>query len=149
MPTTPESYRARYLDEVAPSGIAGRLIQFKEGSYITTDDGKEVPEGAEFILLADQTVIGWIQFNGTGEAPDRAHGSGLFDGFVMPERESLGELDQTRWELGLDDKPRDRWQHQQVHRAAKTRTTQELFTFSTSSKPGRRAVGNLLRHYRG
>ena len=37
------SYRARYLDEVAPSGIAGRLIKFdKSGKYVTSDDGAEI-----------------------------------------------------------------------------------------------------------
>ena len=41
------SYRARYLDEVAPSGIAGRLIKFdKSGKFITSDDGAEIAEAA-------------------------------------------------------------------------------------------------------
>ena len=54
------SYRARYLDEVAPSGIAGRLIKFdKSGKYVTSDDGAEIAEAAEFAALCDQTVVGW------------------------------------------------------------------------------------------
>jgi hypothetical protein len=145
VPTTSENYRQRYLDEVAPSGIAGRLIKFKEGKYITTDDEKEVPEGAEFILLADDTMIGWIKFNGAGEAPEREMGL-LFDGFEMPERETLGDTDPSKWEVGLDNTPADPWQHQQMIVLQNTET-QELFTFSTSSKTGRRAVGNLLRHF--
>ena len=61
VPTTSETYRQRYLDEVAPSGIAGRLIKFsKDGVYETTDDGAPVPEGSEFVLLADDTLVGWI-----------------------------------------------------------------------------------------
>jgi hypothetical protein len=141
-----QDYRSRYLDEVAPSGVVGRLIKFsKDGTYITTDDEKEVPEGAEFILLADDTLVGWIRFNGPGEAPDRAMGL-LFDGFEMPPREALGDLDQAAWELGLDNQPADPWQHQQCIVLQDTETA-ELFTFSTSSRTGRRAVGNLLRHY--
>ena len=31
----------------------------------------------------------------------------------MPERESLGDLDQKAWEIGLDGQPADPWQHQQ------------------------------------
>ena len=139
-------YRARYIDEVAPLGIAGRLIKFtKDGEFETTDDGKTVPETSEFILLADDTLIGWIRFNGVGEAPDRVMGL-LFDGFEMPPRESLGDLDQSAWELGLDQQPADPWQHQQCIVLQDT-STSELFTFSTSSRTGRRAVGNLLRHY--
>ena len=81
-------YRARYLDEVAPSGIAGRLIKFdKSGKFVTSDDGSEIDEGAEFTALCDQTVVGWQRFNGPGEPPDKVMGL-LYDGFVMPPRES-------------------------------------------------------------
>ena len=139
-------YRSRYLDEVAPSGIAGRLIKFsRDGDYITTDDDQVVPADAEFVLLADDSQIGWLKFNGPGEAPDRVMGL-LFDGFEMPPRESLGDLDPAKWELGLDNQPQDPWTHQQ-NIVLQNTETQELFTFSTSSKTGRRAVGNLLRHY--
>ena len=147
-PVTPSSvpYRNRYLDEVAPSGLAGRLIKFtKDGVYITVDDEKEVPESAEFILLADDTLIGWIRFNGVGEAPERQMGL-LFDGFELPARESLGDLDPAQWDLGLDNQPQDPWLHQH-NIVLQNVETNELFTFSTTSKTGRRAVGNLLRHY--
>ena len=140
-PVTPSivPYRNRYLDEVAPSGIAGRLIKFnKDGDYITIDDEKEVPENAEFILLADDTLVGWIKFNGVGEAPDRQMGL-LFDGYEVPARESLGDLDPKDWDLGLDNQPQDPWQHQ--HNIVLQNTeTNELFTFSTTieDRPARR-----------
>ena len=45
----PRPYRERYLDEVAPASIVGRMIKFsKDGKFVTHDDGKEVPEDAEF-----------------------------------------------------------------------------------------------------
>jgi hypothetical protein len=139
------TYTQRYLDDVAPSGIAGRLIKFKDSEYQTADDGKVLPGDDEYILLADDTQVGWLKFNGAGEAPERHMGL-LFDGYQMPERKDLGDLDPTKWELGLDNQPADPWQHQQNIVLQHT-NTQELFTFSTSSKTGRRAVGNVLRHY--
>ena len=140
------NYRSRYLDEVAPASIAGRLIKFtKDGEFQTTDDKKKLPEIAEFVLLAEETQIGWIKFAGAGEAPERHMGL-LYDGYEMPTRESLGDLDPAKWELGLDNQPADPWQHQQ-NLVLQSNSTQELFTFSTSSTTGRRAVGNLLRHY--
>ena len=140
------SYRARYLDEVAPSGIAGRLIKFdKSGKYVTSDDGSEIAEGAEFTALCDQTVVGWQRFNGPGEPPDKVMGL-LYDGFVMPPREALGDADPAQWEEGLAGEPQDPWQHAQLLVLQDTRTS-ELFTFATSSKTGRRAVGTLLKHY--
>jgi hypothetical protein len=141
-----KEYRSRYLDEVAPSGIAGRLIKFgKDGAYVTSDDGAALPEAAEYILLADDTLVGWMKFNGVGEAPEKIMGL-LFEGFEMPSRESLGDLDPKAWELGLDNQPQDPWLHQQCLVLQNTETA-ELYTFTTSSKTGRRAVGQLLRHY--
>ena len=39
----------RYVDEIAPASIVGRLIKFgKEGAFVTADDGETVPEAARF-----------------------------------------------------------------------------------------------------
>jgi hypothetical protein len=139
-------YRDRYLDEVSPASVVGRMIKFsKDGTFITTDDDQRVPESAEFIALCDETLIGWVKFNGVGEPPDRVMGL-LYDGFVMPPRESLGDLDESQWSEGLDGKPADPWQHHQ-YLVLQDTATRELFTFVTSSVTGRRAVGNLLRHF--
>jgi hypothetical protein len=142
----PRSVLEHYLDEIAPASIVGRMIKFgKEGKPVTADDGVPVPEDSEFAALCDQSLAGRIKFNGEGQPPDRAMGL-IYDGFVVPERESLGDLDQSKWPLGLDGKPADPWQHQMCLVLQNTKTS-ELFTFVTSSKTGRRAVGNLLRHY--
>ncbi len=136
----------QYLDEVAPASVVGRLIKFsKDGAFIMQDDGQAIPEKDEFISLAGQTMIGWVKFGEAGEPPDRVMGL-LYHGFVMPARETLGDLDPTQWEEGLDGQPADPWQHHQYLVLQNTRTS-ELSTFVTSSKTGRRAVGNLLRHY--
>jgi hypothetical protein len=139
-------YRSRYLDEIAPAGIAGRLSKFsKEGTFVTSDDGKPIPETDEFVALCDQTLVGWIKFNGEGEPPDKIMGL-LYDNFIMPQRESLGDLDQSAWDMGLDGEPQDPWSHT-IYLVLQNAATAELITFSTSSKTGRRAVGTLLRHY--
>ena len=131
------SYKSRYLDEIAPASIAGRLCKFKDGQFITTDDGQPMPEGAEYLALCGETLCGWKRFNGPGQAPETIMGL-IFDGF--------GDLDPATWELGLDNQPQDPWQHE-VNIVLQNAETQELFTFSTSSKTGRRAAGNLLRHF--
>jgi hypothetical protein len=146
--TVPDSrdYRSRYLDEIAPSSIAGRLIKFsKDGKFVTNDDGEPISEAAEFIALCDETLVGWIRFNGDDTPPDRHQGL-LYDGFVMPPRPSLGDLDEAQWPLGLSGQPQDPWQHQMCL-VLQNVDSREMFTFSTTSVSGRRAVGNLLRHY--
>ena len=149
--TTPEpadnrEYRQRYLDEVAPASIVGRMVKFnKEGKFATTDDDSEISEHEEFVALCGESLVGWVRFNGEGEPPDRVMGL-LYDGFQMPERESLGDLDQKQWEIGLDGQPADPWQHQ-MYLVLQNATTLEMLTFVTSSKTGRRSVGTLLHHY--
>ena len=66
-----------------------------------------MPEGTEFILLADDTIIGWIKFNGVGEAPERHMGL-LFDGFGMPDRASLGDHDRRHGRSAWTDSRRIR-----------------------------------------
>src|SRR5262245_18511555 len=135
-----------YLSEIAPASIVGRMVKFnsKQSNFITADDDETIPEDAEFIVLADQTMIGWVKFN-RDAPPDRVMGL-LYDGFIMPRRESLGDMDEADWPAGLSGKPEDPWQHHNYLVLQHTETS-ELFTFVTSSTTGRRAVGNLLHHY--
>jgi hypothetical protein len=136
----------QYIDEIAPASIVGRMVKFsKEGKFVTHDDGKAINEDVDFTALCDQTLIGYIKFGAEGEPPDRVMGL-LYDGFVMPPRDSLGDNDKAQWEMGLDGKPADPWQHQ-VYLVLQRNDTGELFTYVTSSTTRRRAVGNLLRHY--
>jgi hypothetical protein len=139
-------YRQRYLDDVAPSTLVGRLIKFsKDGKFVTNDDGEPISEDAEFVAMCDETLVGWIKFNGPDAPPDRHQGL-LYDGYVMPPRETLGDADEAQWPTGLSGRPEDPWQHQMCL-VLQHADTKEMYTFSTQSVSGRRAVGNLLRHY--
>jgi hypothetical protein len=136
----------KYIDEIAPASIVGRMIKFsKDGEFATTDDDAVIGDDVDFTALVDQILIGFIRFNGEGAPPDRVMGL-LYEGFMMPSRKSLGNLDQSQWEMGLDGKPQDPWSHQ-VYLVLQRGDSGELFTFVTSSITGRRAVGTLLRHY--
>jgi hypothetical protein len=137
----------KYIDEIAPANIVGRMIKFsKEGKFVTADDDEPVEETAEFVTLCDQTLIGWIKFHPEDDVPpDRVQGL-LYDGFVMPARDTLGDLDPSHWTEGLSGQPEDPWRHQVCLVLQRTGTI-ELFTFVTTSLTGRRAAGNLLRHY--
>src|SRR5262245_62535085 len=64
----------------------------------------------------------------------------------MPSRESLGDTDESAWPAGINGKPEDPWRHQ-ISIVLQNAGTKELFTFTSMSVTGRRAVGALLRHY--
>ena len=147
-PAVPDdrSYVSHYLDEVAPASIAGRLIKFsKSGDFLLPDTEETVDPDEDFVALCDETLIGWIRFRGDGEPPDR-HAGLLYEGFTLPPREALGDLDPATWQIGLSGLPEDPWKHQHML-VLQRPATHELFTFATASNTGRRAVGNLLRHY--
>jgi hypothetical protein len=140
---TPEQ---RYIDEIAPSMIAGQLVKFsKEGTFTIVENDEEISPDRDFVALADEVLVGWVKFNGEGEPPTRHQGL-LYGGFTMPARNSLGDLDESQWPPGLDGQPADPWQHQ-ICLPLQDPKTQALFTFATSSLTGRRSVGNLLRHF--
>jgi hypothetical protein len=63
-------------------------------------------------------------------------------GVPFPEREELGDNDETKWEPGPDDKPRDPWQSTRFVHLTNPETA-NLYTFTTSSWGGRGAVIDL------
>ena len=117
----------------------------KTGRFVTTDDDKPLAEDMEFIALCDETLGGLIRFNGPGEPPERHMGL-IMEGYAPPERKTLGDLDPAGWDLGLNNEPQDPYQHQMVLPLQEVKA-KEMFCFVTSSRTGRRAVGNLLRHH--
>ncbi len=136
----------KYLDEIAPAAVVGRLVKFsKDGQFITADDSEPISDAAEFVVLADETLVGWIKFNGTGEPPDRRMGL-LYGGFKMPPRDTLGDDDQSAWDNGLNGLPEDPWKHQ-IYVVLQNVESGELYTYIASSQTARRSVGHLLRHY--
>jgi len=124
-------------------GMAGTFFKFaKDGKFRKTSDDEEIPEGTEFVVIYDQIQGGWIKFMGKGNPPERRMGN-LFDGFVPPNRESLGDTDENEWEMGVSGKRADPWQFQLLLPLQSVEGG-ELFVFNTSSITGRRAVDNLI-----
>jgi len=137
-----------YLDEVAPASIVGRMIKFnKEGQFVCSDNDEAISEDTDFTALCDQTLIGWIKFNNDAP-PDRVMGL-LYDGFVMPGRDTLGDTDKSKWDLGLDGHPADPWQHH-VYAVLQRGDTAELFTYNNviNHRPSRHRqfVASLRAH---
>lgn len=138
---------AAYLEEIAPLSVAGRPAKFdsKSGKWVTADDGEPLNDAAVYIALVDQTRIGWIKFNGEGQTPTTEMGL-LYDGFVMRPRDSLGDTDPSRWEIGLDGQPSDPWIHE-IDLVLQDADSAALYNFAARNKTNRRAIGVLLRHY--
>jgi hypothetical protein len=142
--STGSSPVAGYLAEhgVGQGGTPFKLT--KDGKFCKTMDDEEISEGTELVVVYDQIQGGWIKFNGKGNPPTREMGP-LFDGFVVPARDTLGDTDESQWETGLDGKLSDPWQHQLLVPMFNP-ATDELLIFGTTSLTGRREVSSLIRH---
>jgi hypothetical protein len=136
-----------YVDNVSPSFMPGPLVKFdgKEGHFVLASNDEKLDLMRRYIARLPDMWVGWIKFNGEGEPPSRVGGL-LYDGYVMPPREALGDLDESDWPLGLDDQPTDPWLHQQLI-PIQDAGTWEVLCFGTTSPTGRTAVGALLRAY--
>jgi hypothetical protein len=97
------------------------------------------------MVLADQTLVGWIKFNGKGQPPDRDQGL-LYGGFRMRKLDTLPDRDRSKWAIGLNSEPEDPWKHQMCL-VLQGVDDMQLYTFATVNKTGRRACGELLHHY--
>jgi hypothetical protein len=118
----------------------------KNGTFVITETEEEIGPDTDLVALCDETLVGWIKFSGEdGVPPERIQGL-LYDGFVMPPRGTLGDTDASQWKPGLAGAPEDPWKHQ-ICLVLQDPKTQALYTFVTTSTTGRRAVGNLLRHF--
>ncbi len=146
MPADNRSPLDKYLDEIAPSAIVGRLVGFKDKRFVYRDDDTPIPDTVPFIVMDDQVQVSWTKFQGKGVPPVR-YGGLLSDDYVLPPRETLGDMDPSQWEAGLDGKPQDPWVHQLAVVMQRT-DNDELVTFVTGTPTGRRAVGSLLKHTR-
>jgi hypothetical protein len=120
---------ADYADNV----LRGTLIKCTDGFWLVGRDG--TPLKADTRLVALGTVAAWVKWQGNKPAEYRVRKPGE----RLPDRKELGDLDETQWEAGPDDKPRDPWQETRfVHFVDPA--TAEAFTYSTSSWAGRNAV---------
>src|SRR5262245_17308816 len=60
----PHALRQRLLDDIASSGIVGRLIRFdgKAGRFIFADSDETVSAEEDFVVLCDETLVAYKKF---------------------------------------------------------------------------------------
>jgi hypothetical protein len=112
----------------------------KDVKFRKVSDDEEIPIGTEMVAAYDQIQVGWIKFNGKGTPPTR-HMGPLFQGFLPVKRDTLGDTDETLWELDLSGQPADPWKMQMLLPLV---WDGEPFIFQSTSKTGRTAVSRLV-----
>jgi hypothetical protein len=140
LPTTHEAEVNNLLD--ATRDVFQKLLKFKKGKFYIQDD--EVRIGAEYVAHPSKLTLCWIKFSG-GEVADRRFGKAA-EGYRPPEREELGDRDESKWERGLDGKPKDPWSFQHLL-PLENPENGEVVIFTTSSVGGEIGVKELVREW--
>jgi hypothetical protein len=124
--------------------IVGKLLKFSKGDFISGTGEEEVPLGTKFIALMDSLSVGWIKWEDNHPPEQRM---GLVAENYQPERrKDLGDLDESDWEIDEKGERRDPWQFSNYLIMA-TAEENELYTFTTASRGGLGAIGELCKAY--
>ena len=128
--------------------IVGTLLKFNKGDWLEGQDDNEVAVGTKFAACMDQLMVGWVKW--VDGKPERQEMGLLTEGHTPPSRKSLGDTDETTWELDAQGKPRDPWQFSNyllLKQPGKKFVPDQAWTFATSSRGGIGAVGELCKKY--
>jgi hypothetical protein len=143
--STVADYFQRYGAAATQRSIIGSLLRFtKYGDYHYGQYDDELKHGTQLAAHMQTTLVGWQKWQ--GNRPVDAVMGLLAEGFEPPRRDKLGDLDQAQWETDEKKQPRDPWQFTTMLVLSDPRNN-DLFTFSTSSKGGLNAIGELAKAY--
>jgi hypothetical protein len=117
------------------------LLKFKKGKFFAMEN--EVALGSEFVAHASQLTFGWIKFV-NNQVVDRKMGRAAAR-FVPPERDELGDMDQSEWEV-RDGELKDPWTFQHLLPLEHTESG-EVYIFTTSSIGGQIATEVIVQEY--
>src|SRR5262245_29845775 len=128
--------------------IASKLMKFSKGEYLVEDE--EIPLGSKFVAVMDELHVGWVKWVDQ-RVEDQVMGR-VVDGFRVPQREQLGDLDEAEWGLDPSGRPRDPWQktYYVVLKDLGKSITADMefcYTLPLNSDGGRQAVENLCMVY--
>jgi hypothetical protein len=133
-----------YGNATVNTRIVGQLLKFSKGDYLAGQDNTDIPLGTKLAAIMDQLMVGWIKWQDNKPVE---HDMGLVaSGHVPKKRAELDDNDADLWETDDEGEKRDPWQYSNylivVDQKEKT-----PFTFTTSSKGGINAIGELCKIY--
>ena len=139
-------YFSQYGEQAAMRTIVGKLLKFSKGDYMAGENNEDIAEGTELAANMDSLAVGWIKWQDNKPAEQMM---GLVcEGYQPPKRKDLDDNDETTWELDENNQPRDPWQFtNQIVLKEPGDPEGQLYTFSTSSRGGINAMGELCKTF--
>lgn len=136
-----------YAQQMQQSSIRGTLIKFNKGDWV---DGQNelLDENMELVANMDQLMTGWIKWQ--DQRPVEQIMGPVIERYIPPRRNTLGDENQDEWEVDNQGRPQDPWQFTNVivmKEPGQDPTDDNLYTFSTGTKGGLGALGQLCAIY--
>jgi hypothetical protein len=120
------------------NGIIGTILKFNKVGYFKGRGEEPYPLNKRLLLIGSRE--GWCYFR--NQMPDHTRTVWRNGAGYLPPREELGETEQSQWEIGLNDKRTDPFQHSHLLYFLDPETG-EYITFITQSSGGNIAVKEL------
>lgn len=141
------NYFQSYGEQASQKSIVGKLLKFSKGDYLVGEDNDEVEEGTQYVANMDELMVGWIRWE-DGKPTDQIMGR-VSEGYQAPKRNTLGDDDKSKWEVDDQGNERDPWQFSNylILKTPGENGDDHLFTFTTSSRGGLNAIGELCKAY--
>lgn len=138
------NYFQSYGDQVSQRSIVGKLLKFSKGDYLVGENNDEVEEGTQLVANMDELMVGWIKWEDS--KPVEQIMGRVSEGYQPSKRNTLGDDDKSKWEVDDQGRERDPWQFSN-YLILKSVDGDDLFTFTTSSRGGLNAIGELCKTY--
>ena len=129
---------AKFAEEDG-GGPGGPLLKFKKDEHFILG-ADTVPEGTEFIAFPQEVRKGWSKFHNKQLVEEKT--GKPVAGFVVPERDELGDLDKAKWPKNDAGQPADPWV-MQCFLPLENISTGQIVVFVSSSHGGRSAIATL------
>jgi hypothetical protein len=126
------------------------MINFngQTGVYRIISDDTEIPIDSEYLGRLELTRHEMIKFNGEGNPPTTV-GYCISEDGALPQRETLGDLDESRWPLSFDRvTPEDPWRERYVAPLQGRGAGGELYGLVAMGPVAINAVRRLLTTWR-
>ena len=124
------------------SNIAGTLLRYVKGVFIIGKGENEMPLKSKLVFNMPSFLLGWQRWE--NKRPVEQLMGLLYDGFKPIPKDALSHRDEAEWEPGPDGKASDPWQFTNQVVCTKGR---DVYTFTTSSSGGIKALGILCDEY--
>jgi hypothetical protein len=146
---------ARFRDTAADNSrvsFFGKIMRFRKGEWLLGQEKEKVPDRSRWIAIMAEARHGWIKWttvtleDGTPKrVPVHTIGK-IVDGYQPPARPLLGDMDQSKWKLGLNDKPEDPLK-KVVYLPLLSQNGEKVMTFTTNTPTGLPRFWQLMEKY--